>query len=129
MRSLQLLAHSSARIAGINPRSRTFIANNPEDNTTFVAFEDSTCSNIRVLLNGVTPDDPLAFVELARVPIVDQQYKGKAIVGFTYLADQQVACLAARNGDIMLFSKERFDNGEEAVSDRFPLVEYIQTLT
>ena len=116
MRSLQLLAHSSARIAGINPRSRAFIANNPEDNTTFVAFEDSTSSNIRVLLNGIAPDDALAFVELARVPIADQQFQGKAIVGFTYLADQQVACLAARNGDIMLFSKERFDNGEEAVS-------------
>ncbi|CDH60280.1 pol ii transcription elongation factor [Lichtheimia corymbifera JMRC:FSU:9682] len=115
MRSLQLLAQTSARIAGINPRSRAFIANNPEDNTTFVAFEDSTSSNIRVLLNGIAPDDALAFVELARVPIVDQQFKGKAIVGFTYLADQQVACLAARNGDIMLFSKERFDNGEEAL--------------
>ncbi|KAJ8653293.1 hypothetical protein O0I10_011043 [Lichtheimia ornata] len=115
MRSLQLLAHSSARIPGINPRSRAFIANNPEDNTTFVAFEDSTSSNIRVLLNGIAPDDALSFVELARVPIVDQQFKGKAIVGFTYLADQQVACLAARNGDIMLFSKERFDNGEEAL--------------
>ncbi|KAI9311999.1 IKI3 family-domain-containing protein [Dichotomocladium elegans] len=114
MRSLQLLVHQSSTICSVDRPSRTFIANDPENNTTYVAFEDDA-SNLRVLLNGITPGDDLAFVELCRVPISDPQYSGNFIVDFTYLADQQVACLAARNGDIMLFSKERFDNGEEAL--------------
>ncbi|KAI8144910.1 IKI3 family-domain-containing protein [Fennellomyces sp. T-0311] len=114
MRSLELLAHESARIGTVDSGSRSFIASDPENNVVYVAFED-TSSCIRISVNGIAPDDPSVFVELARIPVEKQQPNVSNIVGFTYLSDQQVACLAARNGDIMLISKERFDNGEEAV--------------
>ena len=118
MRSLELLAHESARIGAVDNRSRSFLASDPENNVVYAAFEDNT-SCIRISVNGITPDDPSTFVELARIPVEKQQQSevfSSSIVGFTFLSDQQVACLATRNGDIILVSKERFDNGDEAVS-------------
>ncbi|KAI9485105.1 IKI3 family-domain-containing protein [Zychaea mexicana] len=115
MRSLELLAHESARIAGIDAGSRSFLTSDPENGVVYAAFEDNS-SCIRIAVNGIAPDDPSAFVELARIPVEKQDNSNvSSIVGFTFLSDQQVACLAARNGDIMLISKERFDSGDEAV--------------
>ncbi|KAI9277147.1 IKI3 family-domain-containing protein [Phascolomyces articulosus] len=114
MRSLELLAHESARIGPVNAGSRSFLASDPENNVVYTAYEDNA-SCIRISVNGIAPDDPSTFVELARIPVEKQQPEQSSIVGFTFLADQQVACLASRNGDIILISKERFDNGDEAV--------------
>ncbi|KAI7853743.1 IKI3 family-domain-containing protein [Circinella umbellata] len=117
MRSLELLAHESARIGTVDSRSRSFLASDPENNVVYTAFEDNA-SCIRISVNGVTPDDPSTFVEIARIPVEKQQSSetfSSSIVGFTFLSDQQVACLATRNGDIILVSKERFDNGDEAI--------------
>lgn len=107
MRSLELLGQRSSKVTSSEIQARSFIATDPESLTVYVAFEDEQ-SHIRVAATNLAPGDPNAFVELGRCP-------ASAIVSFTFLADLQVVCLCTYNGDIMLFSKERFENGDEAV--------------
>jgi len=107
MRSLELLGQRSSKVTSSEIQARSFIATDPESLTVYVAFEDEQ-AHIRVAATNLAPGDPNAFVELGRCP-------ASAIVNFTFLADLQVVCLCTYNGDIMLFSKERFENGDEAV--------------
>ncbi|KAL0073450.1 IKI3 family-domain-containing protein [Phycomyces blakesleeanus] len=117
MRSLPLLNHSCVSLER-KPLStaRSFIANDPESQTIYVAFEDNE-SYIEIMATGLSPIDPLAFVPIARIPLAFQEYSSGSIVDFTFLSDLQVACLSTRQGDIMLISKERFEKGEEAVEN------------
>lgn len=108
MRNLELLGHSSSKVTSSGIEGRSFIATDPESLTVYVAFEDDN-GQIRVAATDLAPGDPSAFVEIARC-------SSSAIVNFTFLSDLQVACLCTFSGDIMLFSKERFEKGEEAVS-------------
>ncbi|KAL7317602.1 putative elongator complex protein 1 [Mucor circinelloides] len=107
MRSLELLGQRSSKVTSSEIQARSYIATDPESLTVYVAFEDEQ-SHIRVAATNLAPGDPNAFVELGRCP-------ASAIVSFTFLADLQVVCLCTYNGDIMLFSKERFENGDEAM--------------
>jgi elongator complex protein 1 len=107
MRSLELLGQRSAKVTSSEIKGRSFIATDPESLTVYIAFEDVN-SQVRVAATNLAPGDPTAFVELGRCP-------ASAIVSFTFLADLQVVCLCTYNGDIMLFSKERFEKGDEAV--------------
>lgn len=114
MRSLRLLAHQSAQVPGSKSGSRSFIANDNENNVVYVALEDEI-GNVRVLMSSVAPDNVSAFTELARIPAEKRDGSDTCIVGLTYLSDLQVLCMALHNGDILLISKERFDKGEDAV--------------
>lgn len=107
MRNLELLGHKTSKVTSSDIEGRSFITTDPESLTVFVAFED-TNGQIRVAATDLAPGDPSAFVEIGRST-------SSGIVNFTFLADLQVACLCTFNGDIMLFSKERFEKGEEAV--------------
>jgi elongator complex protein 1 len=107
MRNLELLGHRSSKVTSSGIEGRSFIATDPESLTVYVAFEDDN-GQVRVAATDLAPGDPTAFVEIGRC-------LASAIVSFTFLADLQVACLCTYNGDIMLFSKERFEKGEEAV--------------
>lgn len=107
MRSLQLLGSTSTQVTHSGIEGNAYITTDPESFTVFVAFEDDN-AQIRVAATNLAPGDPAAFVEIGRCP-------ASPIVSFTYLADLQVACLCTLNGDIIHFSKERFENGDEAV--------------
>lgn len=107
MRNLELLGHRSSKVTSSNIKGRSFIATDPESLTVYAAFQDDN-GQVRIAATDLAPGDTSAFVELGRCP-------GSAIVSFTFLADLQVACLCTFDGDIMLFSKERFEKGEEAV--------------
>jgi elongator complex protein 1 len=107
MRSLALLSQYATRITGAEISSRSYIAIDAESGTVFAAFPDNS-GNVRVAATGLAPDDDAAFVEIGRCP-------ESPIVNFDFLADLQVACLCLRNGDIIHFSKEKFEQGEEAV--------------
>ncbi|KAI8385764.1 IKI3 family-domain-containing protein [Blakeslea trispora] len=107
MRSLELLGHRSSKITSSNIEGRSFITTDPESLTVYVAFQDDN-GQIRIAATDLAPGDPSAFVEIGRCP-------GTSIVDFTFLADQKVACLCTFDGDIILFNKERFENGEEAM--------------
>ncbi|KAI9478143.1 MAG: IKI3 family-domain-containing protein [Benjaminiella poitrasii] len=107
MRSLELLGQRSTKITSATIEGRSFIATDPESLTVYAAFVDLN-DQIRVAANNLAPDDPNAFVEIGRCP-------GSTIVNFTYIADLQVICLCTWTGDIILFSKERFEKGEEAM--------------
>lgn len=111
MRSLELLGQRSTKVTSSDIKGRAFITTDPESLTVYVAFEDVN-SQVRVAATNLAPGDPTAFVELGRCA-------GSAIVSFTFLADLQVACLCTYNGDIMLFSKERFEKGDEAVRNKY----------
>lgn len=108
MRNLELLGHTSCKVTSAGIEGASFITTDPESLTVYVAFEDVD-SQIRVAATGLAPGDSAAFVEIGRC-------FASTIVSFTFLADLQVVCLCTINGDIMLFSKERFEKGEEAVS-------------
>jgi elongator complex protein 1 len=108
MRSLELLGHKSFEVTDKEINGRSFIATDPESNTVYIAFKDQD-SQIIVSANNSVPGDPNAFVQIGKCP-------AEGIANFTYLTDLQVVCLATYNGDIMLFNKERFENGDEAVS-------------
>ncbi|CEP14860.1 hypothetical protein [Parasitella parasitica] len=107
MRSLELLGQRSSKITNSDIKTRSFIATDPESLTVYVAFSDEQ-SHIRVAATNLAPGDPNIFIEIGRCPL-------SVIVSFTFLADLQVVCLCTLNGDIMLFSKERFENGEETM--------------
>lgn len=107
MRNLELLGHNSFKVTSSEIQRQSFIAIDPESSTTYVAFEDDN-NNIRVAATDLAPGDTTAFVEIGRCP-------ASPIVCFTFLSDLEVVCLCTHNGDIMLFSKERFEKGEEAV--------------
>ncbi|KAG2231182.1 IKI3 family-domain-containing protein [Thamnidium elegans] len=107
MRNLELLGHKTSKVTSSDIEGRSFITTDPESLTVYVAFED-TNGQIRVAATDLAPGDPSAFVEIGRST-------SSGIVNFTFLADLQVACLCTFNGDIMLFSKERFEKGEEAM--------------
>ncbi|KAI7891979.1 IKI3 family-domain-containing protein [Mucor mucedo] len=107
MRNLELLGHTSSKVTSSGIEGNSFITTDPESLTIYVAFEDVN-SQIRVAATGLAPGDSSAFVEVGRCP-------ASTIVSFTFLADLQVVCLCTINGDIMLFSKERFEKGEEAM--------------
>ncbi|KAG0165594.1 hypothetical protein DFQ28_008559 [Apophysomyces sp. BC1034] len=110
MRSLQLLNHCCAHVEGSSPKTRSFIANDPENLIVYVALQDES-SVVRVLAT----DDSKAFIEIAQFPVETPINGTGAIVSFTYLSDLQVACLGMWNGDIILISKDRFEKGEEAM--------------
>ncbi|KAI7903384.1 IKI3 family-domain-containing protein [Cokeromyces recurvatus] len=107
MRSLELLGQRTAKVTSSTIDGRSFIAFDPESSTVYAAFVDLN-DQIRVAANNLAPNDPNAFVEIDRCP-------GSNIVNFTFIADQQVACLCTWSGDIIHFSKERFEKGEEAM--------------
>ncbi|KAG0917728.1 hypothetical protein G6F33_001222 [Rhizopus arrhizus] len=107
MRSLELLGHKSFEVTDKEINGRSFIATDPESNTVYIAFKDQD-SQIIVSANNSVPGDPNAFVQIGKCP-------AEGIANFTYLTDLQVVCLATYNGDIMLFNKERFENGDEAM--------------
>ena len=107
MRNLQLLGHNSSKVTTVGIEGRSFITTDPESLTVYVAYEDDN-NQIRVAATHLAPGDTSAFVELGRC-------SASPIVNFTFLSDLQVVCLCTMNGDIMLFSKERFEKGEEAV--------------
>ncbi|KAI8060641.1 IKI3 family-domain-containing protein [Gilbertella persicaria] len=107
MRSLELLGQTSSKVTSADIEGRSLITTDPESLTVYVAFQDLN-DQIRVAATDLAPGDPTAFVEIGRCP-------GTSIVSFTFLADQKVACLCTYNGDIILFSKERFENGQEAM--------------
>ncbi|KAI8643421.1 IKI3 family-domain-containing protein [Parasitella parasitica] len=107
MRSLELLGQRSSKITNSDIKARSFIATDPESLTVYVAFPDEQ-SHIRVAATNLAPGDPNVFVEIGRCSSAD-------IVSFTFLADLKVVCLCTLHGDIMLFSKERFENGQEAM--------------
>jgi elongator complex protein 1 len=108
MRSLQLVGHTSSGISGSSSQKRSFITNDPESNTTYVALEDEqTCIKIMATTGG----QDSGFVQLAVTP-----GPSGGIISFTYLSDLQAICMGSRNGDIILIHKERFDKGDDPVS-------------
>lgn len=114
MRSLVGLSHWGSPISGSQPRSRVFIANDYENQVLFTAFEDDR-QNVRVFACDVSSEGDKTFLELCRIPIDAHDGKTSPIVNMTYIAELRTLCMALRNGDITLISKERFDNGQEAV--------------
>lgn len=117
MRSLALLTHACTTIAPSPWGSRAKIACNPETGTVFVAYEDTTAI-VHVAASGLAPDDPFAFVEIGQFPIETTPHDEDQLVDFTFLSDQQVACLSTRAGEIVLISLEKYQNGDEPVSLR-----------
>ncbi|KAI8344065.1 IKI3 family-domain-containing protein [Chlamydoabsidia padenii] len=105
MRSLQLIGQASSRISGPTSHKRSFITNDPESNTTYVALEDEQ-TVVRIMTAATDQDS--GFVQMAVTP-----NPSGGIISFTYLSDIQAICLGTRNGDIILFHKERFDKGDD----------------
>lgn len=107
MRNLELLGHKSFNVTDKEIKGRSFITTDPESNTVYTAFKDHD-SQVTVSANNSVPGDPNAFVQIGNCPAED-------IISFSYLTDLQAACLSTSDGDIILFHKERFEKGEEAV--------------
>ncbi|KAI8991763.1 IKI3 family-domain-containing protein [Mycotypha africana] len=107
MRSLGILEQKLSTVTNSEIQGHAFIAPDPESSTVYVAFVDSD-SQVRVAASGLIPGEPSAFAEIGRC-------HGSAIVNFTYIADLQVVCLATIEGDIVHFSKERFESEAEAM--------------
>ncbi|KAI8099669.1 IKI3 family-domain-containing protein [Halteromyces radiatus] len=106
MRSLQLVGHTSSRIGSNNVQAPSFITNDPESKTIYIALEDEV-GGVRIMAS--TPDqEDASFVQLALT-----EGPSGGIISFTYLSDLQAICLGTRNGDIILFHKERFDAGDD----------------
>lgn len=107
MRNLELLGHKSFNVTDKEIKGRSFITTDPESNTVYTAFKDHD-SQVTVSANNSVPGDPNAFVQIGNCPAED-------IISFSYLTDLQAACLSTSDGDIILFHKERFEKGEEAM--------------
>jgi elongator complex protein 1 len=110
MRSLELLGHRLFKVANQEIKGRSFIAIDPESNTVYIAHVDNN-SHVIVSANNSVPGDPNTFVQIGSCLT-------QGIVNFTYVTDLQSACLSTYDGDIILFNKERFEKGEEAVCNR-----------
>ncbi|ORX62126.1 IkappaB kinase complex, IKAP component [Hesseltinella vesiculosa] len=103
MRSLEVLEYTSTPLKGTVQHNHCLIATDVESSTVYVALQDSQQAiEVRCLQE---PD--LGFMELATT-------MGE-LVQFTFISDIQAACLATRQGDILLIYKERFDAGQDAV--------------
>lgn len=107
MRSLQHIGHKSYGLGGQENYSKSYIANDPDSKSVFVALQDEQNNNIRVMI--ATVESNFEFVEMARVN------SSGPIISFTYLCDSQAICMGTKNGDIMLLHKEKFEAGEEVV--------------
>lgn len=106
MRNLELLGHKSFKVDGARIETPAFIANDPETSTTYIAYENE--GSVFVAANNLSMASTADFGVIGRI-------KASPIVSFTYLSELEVACLCTYDGDIWQFSKERFENSEEAV--------------
>ncbi|KAI9245023.1 IKI3 family-domain-containing protein [Sporodiniella umbellata] len=107
MRNLELLGHKSYKVTDKTTEGQSFITTDPESNTVYTAFKDSD-SQVTVSANNSVPGDEHAFIQIGHCT-------AQRIVSFLYLTDLQAICLSTSDGDIILFHKERFEKGEEAI--------------